>query len=231
MILKKSLHGRSLFAVVAVLFGCMGWTTLAGAQQLSLTGTVRDSDGVVSGADVALRAADAESRMTVTDSMGAYSFSSLPATYYELTVSKSGFDTVIRNFTLNPNTGSMDILLAVGALSTAVTVTDAAGKATASRLEIPDRDLPVMVSSVTRQLLDEQGVNDMVLALRNVSGVQAQRFYGVYEQYTIRGFNAEDVMLVDGIRTEATLNRFNTQLNNVDSIEVLKGPSSVLYGA
>ncbi len=47
--------------------------------------------------------------------------------------------------------------------------------------------------------MDEQGVNDMVLALRNVSGVQAQRFYGVYEQYTIRGFNAEDVMLVDGM--------------------------------
>jgi iron complex outermembrane receptor protein len=36
---------------------------------------------------------------------------------------------------------------------------------------------------------------------------------------------------VDGMRTEATLNRFNTQLNNAESIEVLKGPSSVLYGA
>ena len=37
-------------------------------------------------------------------------------------------------------------------------------------------------------------------------------------------------MLVDGMRTEAIFNRFNTQLNNVDRIEVLKGPSSVLYG-
>ena len=70
----------------------------------------------------------------------------------------------------------------------------------------------------------------MANALRNASGVQAQRLYGVYEQYTIRGFNAADVMLVDGMRTEAIFNRFNTQLNNVESVEVLKGPSSVLYG-
>jgi iron complex outermembrane receptor protein len=200
------------------------------APQLSLSGTVRDISGVVPGAAVTLRAGGADVRTAMTDDKGVYTFSSLPSTYYELTIAKEGFDTAVRNFTLGSNTGAMDITLAIGALSTAITVTDAAGKATASRMEIPDRDLPVQVSSVTRQLLDEQGVNDMVLALRNVSGVQAQRFYGVYEQYTIRGFNAEDVMLVDGMRTEATLNRFNTQLNNAESVEVLKGPSSVLYG-
>jgi len=230
MVLGKSVHGRTLLVAITVLFACMGWTSSAHAQQLSLKGTVRDADGVVAGADVALRAAETDARTTKTDGMGTYTFSNLSSTYYELTISKEGFDTVIRNFTLGPNTDSIDILLAVGSLSTAVTVTDAAGKATASRLEIPDRDLPVQVSSIPRQLLDEQGVNDMVLALRNVSGVQAQRFYGVYEQYTIRGFNAEDALLVDGMRTEATLNRFNTQMNNVESVEVLKGPSSVLYG-
>jgi len=71
------------------------------------------------------------------------------------------------------------------------------------------------VNSIPQELLQQQGVNDMTLALRNASGVQAQRFYGVYEQYTIRGFNAADVMLVDGMRTEAIFNRFNTQLNRL----------------
>jgi TonB-dependent siderophore receptor len=200
------------------------------AQQLSLSGTVRDADGVVPDATVTLRPGGAEPRPTNTDNEGKYSFEGLSSGYYEVSFAKDGFDTVTRTVILGPDTGPLDVILSLGIVFTSVTVTDTAGKATASRLEIPDRDLPVQVSSIPQRLLQQQGVNDMVAALRNASGVQAQRFYGVYEQYTIRGFNAADVMLVDGMRTEAILNRFNTQLNNVETIEVLKGPSSVLYG-
>ena len=53
------------------------------------------------------------------------------------------------------------------------------------------------------------------------------------EQYTIRGFSDPDrdsynVVLLDGMRMGG--NRYSTQTNNVQSVEVLKGPSSVLYG-
>jgi iron complex outermembrane receptor protein len=200
------------------------------AQQLTLSGTVRDVDGVVPEATVTLIGAGAAPRTTTTDSMGEYKFDGVPAGYYEVSFAKAGYDVQTRTLTVGPNTGPLNVVFAVGAISTSVTVTDLAGKATASRLEIPDRDLPVQVSSIPQQLLQEQGVNDMAAALKNASGVQTQRLYGVYEQYTIRGFNANDVLLVDGMRTEAIFNRFNTQLNNVESVEVLKGPSSVLYG-
>ena len=218
---------RLLLAVSGLVFSL----TNAVGQQLSISGTVHDASGVVPDATVTLRAGGAQPRTTSTDATGQYKFDGVPATYYELTFTKSGFDPVTRNLNLNAGSGTVDVILAVGSVSTSVTVTDSGGKATASRMEIPDIDLPVQVSSIPRQLLEEQGVNDMVTALRNASGVQAQRFYGVYEQYTIRGFNAADVMLVDGLRTDATLNRYNTQLNNVESVEILKGPSSVLYGA
>ena len=89
----------------------------------------------------------------------------------------------------------MDVTFAVGEVSTSVTVTDVAGKGTAARLDVPDQDLPVQVNSIPQDLLQQQGVNDMTAALRNASGVQAQRFYGVYEQYTIRGFNAAESCL------------------------------------
>ncbi len=59
-------------------------------------------------------------------------------------------------------------------------------------------------------------------------GRLAQRWYGMYEYYTIRGFQIADLQLVDGMRLEG--NRINTQLNNVEQVDVLKGPSSVLYG-
>jgi iron complex outermembrane recepter protein len=114
-----------------------------------------------------------------------------------------------------------------------VDVSDVAGRQTASRMDVPDNELPVQVSTISQQVLEQQGANDLVNALRNVSGVSAERFYGVYEYYTIRGFMSSDtpydLLLVDGMRLEG--NRFNTQLNNVESVEVLKGPASVLYGA
>ena len=216
-----------ILAAAVVLF----FTIESFGQQLSLSGTVRDADGVVPDTEVTLRQGGGMPRTATTDSRGAYSFNGLASGYYEVSFAKKGFDTVTRTLTLNPDsTAPVDVTFTVGAVSTSITVTDVAGKGTAARLDIPDRDLPVQVNSIPQELLQQQGVNDMTGALRNASGVQAQRFYGVYEQYTIRGFNAADVMLVDGMRTEAILNRFNTQLNNVDRIEVLKGPSSVLYG-
>ena len=219
---------RAAFALLSALL--LFHPLQSAAQQLSLSGTVRDVDGVVPEASVTLIGGGAAPRTAMTDNMGAYSFNGLAAGFYELTFVKPGYDAITRTLTLNAETGSLDVVFAVGAISTAITVIDSSGKATASRLEIPDRDLPVQVSSIPQQLLQQQGINDMAAALRNASGVQTQVLYGVYEQYTIRGFNAADVMLVDGMRTEAIFNRFNTQLNTVESVEVLKGPSSVLYG-
>src|SRR6516162_1296031 len=141
------------------------------AQQLTLSGTVRDVDGVVPEAAVTLIGGGAPPRSATTDNMGNYSFSGLSSGYYELSFAKAGYDVLTRTLTLVPSTGPVDVVFGVGVVSTSVTVTDVAGKATASRLEIPDRDLPVQVSSIPQQLLQQQGINDMASALKNASGV------------------------------------------------------------
>jgi iron complex outermembrane receptor protein len=127
----------------------------------------------------------------------------------------------------------VDVVFSVGRVSTTVTVTAVEGRATATRLAIPNNDVPAQVSSVPQELLQQQGINTLADALKNVSGVQAFRWYGVYEQFTIRGFTDRDrddsnAVLVDGMRFQG--NRYATQTNNIQSIEVLKGPSSLLYG-
>ena len=103
-------------------------------QQLSISGTVRDSSGVVPDATVTLRAGRNAARTANTDSAGHYVFDGLSAGYYELSFAKGGFDTITRNLALQPNTGTVDVILTVGAVSTSLTVTDVAGKGTASRL-------------------------------------------------------------------------------------------------
>jgi iron complex outermembrane receptor protein len=201
------------------------------AQSFTLSGTVTDiQSAAIPDVTVTLTTGDAAGRKQVsTDGAGKYSFSGLSSTTYKLVFDRGGFEATSRTGTLDGNL-EVSVTLPIAGVITSIDVTDAAGKATASRMDIPDTDLPVQVSSIPHQVMQQQGINDVMTALRNASGVQAQRFYGVYEQYTIRGFNSADVVLIDGLRTDAVLNRFNTQANNIESIEVLKGPSSVLYG-
>jgi iron complex outermembrane receptor protein len=203
------------------------------AQQLSLSGTVRDTSGVVPGATVVLNSGGNQVSTATTDQTGVYRFNGLAAGAYELSFVMRGFETVVRNVTLGPDTPPMDVLLSVGRVSTTLTVTASAGKATATRLPVADDDVPVQVSSIPQELLRQQGTNTVADALKNASGVQAVRWYGVYEQYTIRGFFDPDrdgfnAVLVDGMRMGG--NRYGTQTNNIQSVEVLKGPSSVIYG-
>jgi TonB-dependent siderophore receptor len=205
----------------------------AAAQQLSLSGTVRDDAGVIPGATVTLASGETQVASATTDAQGGYRFDNLAPGTYEMTVTMRGFETAVRTVALGATTPPVDVVLAVGRVSTTLTVTASAGRATASRLPVSNADLPSQVSSVPQELMRQQGTNTVGEALRNASGVQAFRWYGVYEQYTIRGFNDPDrdgfnAVLVDGLRFGG--NRYASQTNNIQSIEVLKGPSSVLYG-
>jgi outer membrane receptor protein involved in Fe transport len=198
------------------------------AQTISISGTVTDTQAVLPGVAVTLRSDAIPARSTMTDAQGTFLFEGVTAGSYDLTFTREGFEGVTRTILITTNSATVDLALRPGAMFTRVEVTDVAGKATASRMDIPDRELPVQVSSISDDVIREQGANDLVNALKNASGVSARRFYGIYEYYTVRGFSQSDVQLVDGMKLEG--NRINTQLNNVEQVEVLKGPSSILYG-
>src|SRR5688572_2672545 len=222
--------GKAIGIMLAALFICAAETA---AQQLSLSGTVRDTSGAVPGATVTLTSAGAQVGTTTTDEAGRYRFTGLSAGSFELSVTMRGFEPAVRNVALGPDTPAVDVLLAVGRVTTSVTVNATEGKATATRLPVPDVDVPAQVSTIPQELIRQQGINTIGDALRNSSGVQAIRWYGAYEQYTVRGFFDADrdgfnVVLLDGMRRNG--NRYATQTNNIEAIEVLKGPSSILYG-
>jgi len=215
------------FTTLTITLLLSSWS--ASAQSLTLSGTVADAQAIpIADTTVTLTISGAAGRKAATtNGSGQYSFSGLSEGSYHLTLEHAGFSTATRDGQLTSNS-EINVTLAVAGDVTSIDVVDVAGKATASRLEIPNRDLPVQISVIPQALLQQQAVNSMVDALKNASGVQAFRWYGAYEYYTIRGFNQADVMLVDGMRLEG--NRINTQTNNIESVEVLKGPSSVLYG-
>ncbi|MFP4136756.1 MAG: TonB-dependent siderophore receptor [Halomonas sp.] len=90
-------------------------------------------------------------------------------------------------------------------------------------------DVPAAVSVVTEDLIEDQNARSVAEALRNVPGVEVgpnPANVSVQEEFTIRGFE-NSLINVNGVERRST-GPLSTA--NVQSVEVLKGPFSVLYG-
>lgn len=99
----------------------------------------------------------------------------------------------------------------------------------ATRLPVPVRELPVSVAVVPEKVYEEQTALVLGDALKNASGVNVATGFGVFDFFTIRGFDSltSGLVLTDGIvEPESTF----YPLYNVRQVEVLKGPASFLYG-
>lgn len=98
---------------------------------------------------------------------------------------------------------------------------------TGTRTNTPLRDVPQSIQVVPEQVLEDQQVTRLEEALRNVSGIRADdTFAGTINRINIRGF-AQDVFLRDGFRESQFSLR---ETANLERLEVLKGPASVLHG-
>ena len=97
----------------------------------------------------------------------------------------------------------------------------------ATKNDTPLLDLPQTVNVVPRDLFVLQGARSIEDALLNVAGVSPSVGDGQRDQVYIRGFSAQYDQYLDGVRDEAMYFR---DLSNIDRVEVLEGPSAVLYG-
>lgn len=104
--------------------------------------------------------------------------------------------------------------------------------ATGTKTDTALRDIPQSIQVVSRQVLEDQQVNNLGDALTNVSSVQRGNSHGgSSESFIIRGFKAT-TYAVDGMLINPLVSRPEAlrDLANVERVEVLKGPASVLYG-
>ena len=98
----------------------------------------------------------------------------------------------------------------------------------ATRLDAPLLDVPLAVTPITRDLMNDQNTLDVNDAVRNSSTTTPITGFGHRPNfYIVRGFYVFNYR--DGIRTQldgsAPVNPFA-----LDGVEVLRGPSSILYG-
>ncbi|PZD72626.1 Ferrichrome-iron receptor [Acaryochloris thomasi RCC1774] len=100
---------------------------------------------------------------------------------------------------------------------------------TATRTDTPLRDTPQSVQVLPRELLDSQQVVRLDEALQNLSGVvSGGRDLGRQSVFSIRGFQGVPI-LRNGIRQFGAGGTF-PETANLEKVEVLRGPSSILFG-
>lgn len=104
----------------------------------------------------------------------------------------------------------------------------------ATKTDAPLRDLPISARVLDRTLLDDAGATDLAGALELASGItKANNLGGLWDSYSMRGFtgdpNFSSDYMVNGFNASRGYNGLRDAANT-QSIEVIKGPASALYG-
>ena len=223
----------SLYPVTVVL---LLWSAAAHAQTGSVSGSVVDQTGLVlPGATVTLRGEDVP-RTAYTDERGAFELAEVASGSYTLTVTLAGFtDAAIDDVTVG--SAALDlppIQLQLASFGDTVVVT-------ASRNEVRLLDAPVSTSVITASTLETtpaQNYGDLLRATPGVNVIQlSARDIQVASRSPGNTLINTQLVLVDG--RSAYLDFFGlvlwdlvpTNFDDVEQIEVVRGPASAVWGA
>lgn len=135
------------------------------------------------------------------------------------------------------NTGSTLTIIAPDSENSATAPVqgyNAKRSATATKTDTPLHETPQSVSVIGRQQMDDQGVQNVGQALRYTPGVVAEEAGGggnYSDVYMLRGFT-DSTPFIDGLATQTYFSVLSPQVEQygLERVEVLRGPSSVLYG-
>ncbi len=209
----------------------------------TLSGNVVDSaGGAIAGVEIRLLdAAGSVKGKSTTDSEGHFSISSVQPGEYVLQAERKDFETSRSSISVSDTSESglppIKITLRVAPVLQTVNVTAQApytvsSASAATKVELPIMQTPVAVQVIPAQVLADQQTVNLVDALVNVSGVAPTNdAYGTGDSFSIRGFDALSVLYQDGIKLdEYSASGFPQDMADVEEVEVVKGPASVLYG-
>ena len=215
---------KKLLTLITVFASMAMWA------QTQVSGTVTDADGQpLPGANIVLDG----STGAVSDFDGNFSFSTDQQPPFSLTVSSVGFETATAEVT--SASGSLTVQLSEGNTQLDEIVVSA------SRFAQRIFESPVTVEKFNVQQIAATPSADFFSGLEEIRGIQVNKGGLVFNQVNTRGFgtlyNEGFVTLVDGMDNQAPIFGFAIGnligLNELDvqSVEVLPGAASALYGA
>jgi iron complex outermembrane receptor protein len=100
---------------------------------------------------------------------------------------------------------------------------------TGTKTDTSLRDVPQAIQVIPQQVLQDQQVRRLNEALKNAPSVIADGSErSAFEGFTIRGFSNRNIIR-NGLRDDTNITS-NVNTGNIEQIEVLRGPASVLFG-
>ncbi|MCL6480659.1 MAG: TonB-dependent receptor [Firmicutes bacterium] len=200
-----------------------------------LAGHVHDPHGLpILGAEVRLLAANKPVvvRQTRTETDGRFTFTNLDAESYQLVIVAPGFRRYQQSVTTTLAT-PLEITLELAGLQEGVLVT-------AERNETETFAATLPAAIVPDRLLARQLAINLAQALEEIPGVQWRNAGAFRARPVIRGLDSNRVLvLVDGERLnngrtstqDAGIETSLVDLGQIEQVEVVRGPGSVLYGS
>lgn len=168
-------------------------------------------------------------RGTLTNEKGYYSIPQLSAGHHVVEVSYTGYGTVVEHIELKASLEKNFNLAPVYLENQGVVIT---GISTATSI----RKTPTPMTIVRQQQLMETSATNIIDALSKVSGLSQVATGPAVSKPVIRGLGYNRVVVVnDGVRQEGQQwgdeHGIEIDENSVNKVEILKGPSSLLYGS
>jgi len=176
-----------------------------------------------------------------TDRKGNFEIKNLSAGTYTIFASFVGVETKEKQISLNAGEGlTLNFKLTESSTDlNEVIVTDMSSNRfytdsnfTVAKLPLTNLENPQVYNSVSSKLLKEQVVTNMNDALKNATGVtrlweSTGRGGDGAEYYSMRGFSVQPTM-VNGM---PSLNNGGLDPANIETVDVIKGPSGALFGS
>ena len=203
-------------------------------DQGSIVGVVRTTDGQP-GPFVSV-ALEGTSLGTTTDEQGRFRLDRVPVGNYTLVVQGVGFAMQRQPVTVTANQRvEADVQLATTATDLAeVQVTGRSYTAykrdatnIATRSETPLRDIPQSVQVLPEAVLRDQQVQLLQESIRNFAGITQ---FGGYNDFNLRGFRSTTGNFAFNGQRLGGSSYTPQPTYNLESVEAIKGPASVLYG-
>src|ERR1051325_1952663 len=97
----------------------------------------------------------------------------------------------------------------------------------ATKTNTPLINIPQSINVVTKEFIKDQNFQSLTDVTRYVPGVAVHQGEGNRDELVIRGVNSSANFFVNGFRDDV---QYYRDLYNTQSLEVLKGPSALIFG-
>ena len=204
------------------------------AKKTLLTAKVLDPNhAAVPNADIWIGGSSVSAVSAMTDANGEFSLLLAPGEY-QVRAMAEGFAELTQTVSVTGlrNSQSVELVLSLASSNATVTITDIAAYgintiSTATKTLTPLRDIPQSISVVTKEQIRDQAMASITDVVAYVPGVTSHQGENNRDQLVIRGNSTSADFFLNGVRDDV---QYYRDLYNVERVEALKGPNSMLFG-